>query len=109
MNTGDILLADLNPTTGQEQGGKRPVVVVSDRRYSAIPDLFLAVSLTSVPRGLPHHIAVPANDMTGLDRTSYAMREQIRALAHRRIDRQLGNIDEATTGEISYYLHLFIA
>jgi mRNA interferase MazF len=109
VNTGDILLADLNPTTGQEQGGRRPVVVVSDRRYSAIPGLFLAVPLTSIDRGLPHHIAVPANKATGLNRTSYAMPEQIRALAYRRIERQIGSVDDATAGRISHYLHLFIA
>jgi mRNA interferase MazF len=109
MTTGDILLADLNPVTGQEQGGRRPVVVVSDRRYSAIPGLFLAVPLTSTDRELPHHVVVPANSTTGLERTSFAVPEQIRALAYRRIDRQLGAVDDDTLGEISHYLHLFIA
>ena len=109
MTTGDILLADLNPVTGQEQGGRRPVVVVSDPRYSAIPGLFLAVPLTSTHRRLPHHVVVPANSTTGLDRISYAMTEQIRTLAYRRIDRQLGSIDDNTVNEISHYLHLFIS
>ena len=67
------------------------------------------VPLTSTQRGLPHHVPVPANTRTGLDRDSYAMTEQIRALAYRRIERQLGAIDEAIIGEISHYLHLFIA
>ena len=109
MTTGDVLLANLNLTLGGEQGGRRPVVVVSDRRYSVIPGLFLAVPLTSTQRGLPHHVPVPANTRTGLDRDSYAMTEQIRALAYRRIERQLGAIDEAIIGEISHFLHLFIA
>ena len=109
MTTGDVLLANLNLTLGGEQGGRRPVVVVSDRRYSVIPGLFLAVPLTSTQRGLPHHVAVPANTKTGLDRLSYAMTEQIRALAYRRVERQLGTIDEAIIGEISHFLHLFIA
>jgi len=109
MNSGDILLADLNPSAGNEQGGRRPVVVVSERRYSAIPGLFLGVPLTSTERGLPHHVQVLPNSATGLSRVSYAMTEQIRALAHRRIDRQLGSIDATTLDEISRYLHLFIA
>jgi mRNA-degrading endonuclease toxin of MazEF toxin-antitoxin module len=29
MTSGDILLCDLNPVAGREQGGVRPVVVVS--------------------------------------------------------------------------------
>lgn len=109
MNSGDILLADLNPSTGNEQGGRRPVVVVSDRRYSVIPGLFLGVPLTSTERGLPHHVPVPPNSATGLSRDSYAMTEQVRALAYRRIDRQLGALDASTLEQISRYLHLFIA
>ena len=65
--------------------------------------------LTSVDRGLRHHVAVPADETTGLARTSYAMTEQIRALAYDRIDRQLGALDEAGMAQISRYLHLFIA
>jgi mRNA-degrading endonuclease toxin of MazEF toxin-antitoxin module len=57
-------------------------VVVSHQRYSVIPGLFLAVPLTSTDRGLRHHVAVPANEATGLARASYAMTEQIRALAY---------------------------
>jgi mRNA interferase MazF len=108
MMSGDVLLADLNPTAGQEQGGRRPVVVVSAPRYSAIPGLLLAVPLTSTERGLPHHVVVPSNSDTGLTRVSYAMTEQIRALAYRRIDRQLGTVGAETLGEISRYLHMFI-
>ncbi len=109
MITGEILLADLNPASGHEQGGRRPVVVVSDRRYAAIPGLFLAVPLTSTDRGLPHHVLIPSDKSTGLERISYAMTEQIRALSYRRIDRKLGSTDAVAREEISRYLHLFIA
>lgn len=109
MNPGDILLADLNPVAGREQGGRRPVVVVSDRRYSVIPGLFPAVPLTSTDRGLPHHIPVPADGTTGLTRVSYAMTKQIRALAQGRIERQLGTADQTAMDQISRFLHLFIA
>jgi mRNA interferase MazF len=83
-------------------------VVVSHQRYSVIPGLFLAVPLTSTDRGLRHHVAVPADEATGLARASYAMTEQIRALAYDRIERQLGAVDEASMTQISRYLHLFI-
>ncbi|MGH7866157.1 MAG: type II toxin-antitoxin system PemK/MazF family toxin, partial [Candidatus Dormibacteraceae bacterium] len=64
MTTGDILIADLNPIVGSEQGGMRPVVVVSAPQYAVIPGLFLAVPLTSSNRELRHHIEVPANQQT---------------------------------------------
>jgi mRNA interferase MazF len=109
LNSGDVLLCDLNPTRGHEQGRMRPVVVVSHRRYAVIPGLFLAVPLTSVDRDLPHHVEVPADAATGLARTSYAMTEQVRALSRRRIERQIGAVSVRTLAETSRFLHMFIA
>ena len=83
-------------------------MVVSHQRYSVIPGLFLAVSLTSTDRALRHHVAVPADEATGLARASYAMTEQIRALAYDRVERQLGAVDEADMNQISRYVHLLI-
>ncbi len=108
MISGDVLLCDLNPVAGREQGGIRPVVVVSHRRYSVIPGLFLAVPLTSRDRGLEHHIDIPADEHTGLNRTSYAMTEQVRAMSDQRAGRQLGEVSDEVQAMISRYLHLFI-
>jgi mRNA interferase MazF len=109
LNSGDVLLCDLNPVTGREQGGIRPIVVVSHQRYAVIPGLILAVPLTSRDRGLEHHVGIPANDRTGLDRPSYAMTEQIRAVSDRRTGRRLGAVGNETLAAISRYLHLFLA
>ena len=109
MNGGDLLLCNLDPTRGREQGGTRPVVVVSHRRYAVVPGLFLAVPLTSVDRGLPRHVEVPADETTGLMRTSFAMTEQIRTLSLGRIGRQIGVLAPGTLAEVTRYLHMFIA
>lgn len=109
LEAGQIALADLNPVAGRDQGGRRPVVVVSHRRYGVIPGLFLAVPLTATFRGLPHHVRIDASSETGLDRVSYAMTEQIRAMSLSRIDRVLGRLDPATFGVVSRFLHMFIA
>jgi mRNA interferase MazF len=108
LTSGDVLLCDLNPVAGREQGGIRPVVVVSHHRYTVIPGLFLAVPLTSRDRGLDHHIEVPADDSTGLKRVSYAMTEQVRAMSDQRAGRRLGQVSEETLRMISRYLRLFI-
>lgn len=108
MTSGDVLLCDLNPVAGREQGGVRPVVVVSHHRYAAIPGLFLAVPLTSRDRGLDHHIEVPADDHTGLKQFSYAMTEQVRCMSDQRAGRHLGKVSSETLTAISGYLHLFI-
>lgn len=108
MTSGDVLLCDLNPVAGREQGGIRPVVVVSYHRYAVIPGLFIAVPLTSRDHGLDHHIEVPADDRTGLKQLSYAMTEQVRCMSDQRAGRQLGKVSAETLTAISRYLHLFI-
>jgi mRNA interferase MazF len=108
LTSGDVLLCDLNPVAGREQGSIRPVVVVSHHRFAVIPGLFLAVPLTSRDRGLDHHIEVPADDTTGLKQVSYAMTEQVRAMSDQRAGRQLGKVSKETLTAISRYLHLFI-
>ena len=108
MTSGDVLLCDLKPVAGREQGGIRPILVVSHHRYSVIPGLFLAVPLTSRDRGLDHHIRVPADEYTGLRQVSFAMTEQVRAMSDQRAGRQLGRVGTGTLAAISRYLHLFI-
>jgi mRNA interferase MazF len=108
LTSGDLLLCDLNPVAGREQGGIRPVIVVSHHRYSVIPGLFLAVPLTTRNRDLDHHIEIPADDSTGLRQVSYAMTEQVRAMSRQRAGRQVGRVSEETLTTISRYLHLFI-
>ena len=108
MTSGDVLLCDLNPVAGREQGGVRPVVVVSHPRYAAVPGLFIAVPLTTRHRGLEHHVEIPADGHTGLKQVSYAMTEQVRTMSHERAGRQLGRVSDDALTAISRYLHLFI-
>ena len=47
---GDIVWADLNPTQGSEQSGKRPVVVLSHDIFNLKSGTVIAVALTSQPQ-----------------------------------------------------------
>jgi mRNA interferase MazF len=108
VTSGDVLLCDLNPVAGREQGGIRPVVVVSHPRYAVIPGLFLGVPLTTRNRGLEQHIRIPADAATGLKQQSYAMTEQVRAMSELRAGRRIGAVEDATLSDISRCVHLFI-
>ena len=53
IQLGDVWLAELDPTVGHEQGGRRPVVVVSSAGYNALPiNMTIVVPLTGNDRGL---------------------------------------------------------
>ena len=41
MNRGDIYRADLDPTQGSEQAGKRPVIIVSRVELTAVVQWWL--------------------------------------------------------------------
>lgn len=86
---GDVLLADLDPVAGHEQGDRRPVLVLSGPSYNELRNEQLIVAaITSRERGLPFHIPVGAD--SGLRVPSWVQSESIRAISVQRIIRQLG-------------------
>jgi mRNA interferase MazF len=79
-----VWVADLNPTAGGEQRRRRPFVVVSSSLYCAFPiPMVIVVPLTTVDRGLPHHIPI-LSASSGLDRPSWARTDDIRAISEQR-------------------------
>ncbi|HEY3999133.1 MAG TPA: type II toxin-antitoxin system PemK/MazF family toxin [Candidatus Xenobia bacterium] len=53
---GEIWLADMDPVRGHEQGGRRPVLVVSVDPFNQGPaGLVIVLPMTSRARGIPSH------------------------------------------------------
>jgi mRNA interferase MazF len=85
VRRGEVWLADLSPTRGHEQTGQRPVLVVSADPFNQSPaGLVVAVPFTTRNRGIPIHVEVRPPDGGPRD-VSYAMCEQLRALAADRL------------------------
>jgi mRNA interferase MazF len=76
--------ADLDPQTGREQAGRRPVIVVGSPLACSLPNgLVIVVPCTTSNRRLPFQ---PEIDLDG--RCCYAMCDQVKALSvSRLIDR----------------------
>jgi mRNA interferase MazF len=106
-NPGDVLWANLDPVTGREQAGHRPVLVVSNASYNETVDtLLIVVPVTSVGRGWPNHIRL--NGSTGLPADSWAMTEQPRTIARKRVTGKAGTVDTATLAAIRQWLKDFL-
>ncbi len=104
---GSVCWAELDPTRGREQGGRRPVLVVASQSYlDVVTTLALVVPVTTVDRGWPNH--VPLRGVTGLGRESWAMTEQIRTVARDRLVGVAGVVDDATLAGVSVYLADFL-
>ena len=108
LQVGEIWLADLDPTVGHEQGGRRPVVVVSSDGLHSLPiDMVIVVPLTGNDRGLVTQPRV-SNDASGLRRTSVARPEDLRSIDAARLRRRLGNVSAAELAEIRTVLRYFL-
>ena len=104
---GQIYYADLNPVIGSEQGGIRPVLIISNdigNRYS--PTVIVA-AITSRARGktkLPTHI--PTENFDGLEKNSIIFLEQIRTIDKQRLKSYLGIIPENIMARVDTLLPL---
>ena len=93
MNFGDVVEVDFGNPLGSEAGFVRPAVVVTaDAFLHYRPNTVFAVPLTSTVRSFPSHVEVPADPANGLTVTSYALVEQLRAVAVERCSTTIGNI-----------------
>ena len=89
-------MADPDPVIGHEQGGRRPVLVVSINAMNrAAARLAISVPLTTTDRGSKLHVRVEPPE-GGLERVSYAMPEMVRSMSVDRLGRRLGRVSPDT-------------
>ncbi len=88
---GDVVWADLDPALGHEQGGRRPVVVISADVFNARSGTVIALAIT----GQPQRAGFPLTlELTGvkLPKRSWVKISQIRTLSVQRIGNKIGRI-----------------
>ena len=94
VKRGSIYYANLNPITGSEQGGERPVVVLQNdcgNKYS--PTTIIAPITTKIYKGknMPTHIIIKSKK---LRKNSIILLEQIRTIDKSRIKNYIDALDE---------------
>lgn len=57
---GDILLLNLDPVLGHEQGGERRVIVLSNDKYNKNVQLALISPITTKIKNLPYEVKIPS-------------------------------------------------
>jgi mRNA interferase MazF len=88
---GDVVWADLEPVRGHEQGGQRPVVVISADVFNARSGTVIAMAITSVEQraGFPLTLELSS---AKLPKRSWVKISQIRTLSVDRIGKKIGRI-----------------
>ena len=90
---GGIYWADLNPVIGSEQGGLRPVLILSHNVFNERSGTVIAVALTSQPQRAGYPLTFELSS-TKLPKKSWVKISQIRTLSVKRIRKKISNISE---------------
>ncbi len=99
MNRGDIYLVALDPTEGHEQGGRRPVLVVSPAEFNDATKLPVILPITNAGEfGRRIGFAVP---ISGIKTTGIVRCDQPRVLdLHARNGRKVDTLPADTLNEV---------
>lgn len=107
LTHGSIAWAHMEPTTGREQGGRRPVLVVSSSGYlEVVTSLAIIIPITSVDRRWPNHVLL--RGPTGLSVASWAMTEQLRTISRDRITKVSGEASDGCLAEVRQWVADFL-
>ena len=96
MQRGDVFEATLDPVEGSEQGGRRPVVIVSRDAINAVSPVVIVTpvsSFSNFTKIYPSQTVLQPG-VGGLSVKSVAMAEQVRTVAKTRLTRFLGHLPE---------------
>ena len=91
---GEVFQANLDPTQGSEQGGQRPVVVMSREAINQSSPVVVVVPVTDLSnkrRIYPSQVVLKAGE-GGLKMDSVALGEQVRAINVTRLVARLGQL-----------------
>ena len=97
IRRGDIYWADLDPTRGREQAGRRPVLVLSHDVFNDRSGTVIAVAVTSQEPTAGFPLTLQLQD-DRLPRRSWVKISQIRTLSVQRLTSKIG---EASPEELA--------
>jgi mRNA interferase MazF len=90
---GDIYWADLNPVIGSEQGGLRPVLILSHSVFNERSGTVITVALTSQPQGAGYPLTLELSNQK-LPKKSWVKISQIRTLSVERIRKKISKVSD---------------
>ena len=109
IKRGEIYLADLEPITGSEQGGIRPVLIIQNNKGNKNSGTTIAAPITTkrIPNRLPVHVYTFAGS-SGLPQNSSIMLEQIRVLDKSRLTDYIGWVNDFIMDEVDRALKISV-
>jgi len=94
---GDIVWADLSPTRGREQAGRRPVLILSQDVFNEHSGTVIAVALSSQPQSAGFPLTLELTH-SRLPKRSWVKVSQIRTLSAERLGPRIGRVSAEELG-----------
>ncbi len=88
---GDVYWGDLNPVIGSEQGGLRPLLILSHSVFNTRSGTVIAVAITSQPQRAGFPLTLKLSEGV-LPKESWVKISQIHTLSVRRLREKIGNV-----------------
>ncbi|MBA4184486.1 MAG: type II toxin-antitoxin system PemK/MazF family toxin [Acidobacteria bacterium] len=105
---GEIWLVNLSPTTGREQAGTRPALIVSvDIFNHGAAELIIAIPITSKAKGIPLHVEINPPE-GGLNVQSFVKCEDMRSISTSRLIKKLGRVSSPTIDAVEDRLRILL-
>jgi mRNA interferase MazF len=105
---GEVWLVGFDSTTGREQAGARPALVLSVDAFNASPaDLVTVLPITSRARPIRTRVEVTPPE-GGLTLVSYVICEQARTVSRQRLQKPLGMVSGATVANVSDIVRMLL-
>lgn len=105
---GEVWLADLHPTRGHEQTGRRPVLVVSEDLFNRGPaGLVIVLPMTSTIRGVPSHVPVSPPE-GGVRNPTAVLCEAVRSVSVERLVVRWGAVSAQTMAAVEDRLRILL-
>ncbi|MDY6770232.1 MAG: type II toxin-antitoxin system PemK/MazF family toxin [Candidatus Nanohaloarchaea archaeon] len=110
LRRGDIIIVDLEPTKGSEQGKIRPgLVVQNDAGNRNAATTIIAPLTTKGEAGYPFTVALEAGE-GNIDRDSVILLNQLRTVSvPHRVRNRVGSLDEARMQEVDRAIKVSLA
>ncbi|BAZ09395.1 PemK-like protein [Calothrix sp. NIES-4071] len=108
VSRGEVWLADLNPTRGHEQAGKRPCLIISvDLFNQGASGLVVVLPITSKDKGIIFHVKIEPPE-GGLTVSSFIKCEDVRSISVERLDRRLATVTADTLAAVKGRLRILM-
>ncbi|NCB14387.1 MAG: mRNA-degrading endonuclease [Erysipelotrichia bacterium] len=72
---GDLVILSFDPSSGHEQKGRRPALIISNEVFNKALGLAIACPITNTDRNFPFHVKLEAQNLKG-----FIMTEQIKSI-----------------------------